>query len=381
MKTAVNIQPALHGGKSGIGYYTDNILSRLIKNYPGDRFILNYFDPGGSRAEAAKRYSADNAVCEPCLWLSATLYHLIWTFIPVPYSLFFKGSPHVSLFFNYYLPPFVKGKRVLVVYDTVIKDCPETMSVKTRTMLTLTLGRSIKRADRIITISEFSKSRIMEHYGVPESKIAVIPCGLDKSRFYPVTEVSLITRVREKYGINSPYYLYLGNLEPRKNISRLIEAYSKAGKMHPELPKLVLAGIKGWGYEDIFRNVEKYGLTDRVIFTGYAEDGDVPLLINGAQAFCFPSLYEGFGLPPLEAMACGVPVITSNTSSLPEVVGDCGITVDPYDTDSMAEALIRVLEPEWADRLRMMGMKRAEKFSWDESVRQLHDVLEELVNE
>lgn len=380
MKIAVNIQPALHSGKSGIGYYTDSILSRLIRNYPKDEFILNYFDPGGKKAEDAAKYKENNAVCKPCSWLSATLYHLIWTVIPVPYGLFFKDNPDVSLFFNYYLPPFVKGKRVLVVYDMVIKDCPETMSVKTRTMLDLTLGRSVKRADRIITISDFSKSRIMKHYKVPEDKISVVPCGLDKNRFYPVNDDSLIAGVRKKYGIRDSYYLYLGNLEPRKNISRLIEAYSKALALCPKLPRLVLAGIKGWGYDDIFQSVERYGLTDRVIFTGYVEDGDVPLLINGAEAFCFPSLYEGFGLPPLEAMACGVPVIVSNTSSLPEVVGDCGIIVDPYDTDGIATALVRVLEPECANRLRSLGLKRAEMFSWDAEVQKLRDVLEELVN-
>lgn len=380
MKIAANIQPALHGGRSGIGYYTHSLLGRLTKECPGDTFSLQFFDPGGRKAEAAAGYEADNVALRPCRLMSASLYHLMWAFVPLPYTLFFKGKPDVSLFFNYYLPPGVPGKRLLVVYDTVIKDCPETMSRKTRLMLTLTLSRSLERADRIITISRFSKERIMANYNVPEDKISVVPCGVDRDRFYPVKDKAVIDGVRDKYKIPGEYYLYLGNLEPRKNISRLIEAYAKAAKVRDSLPVLVLAGLPGWGYEDIYKKTKTLGLEGRVVFTGYVHEDHVPLLINGAAAFCFPSLYEGFGMPPLEAMACGVPVIASGTSSLPEVVGDCGITVDPYDTDAMAQALIDVTDPVTHDRLSQMGTERAKLFSWEESAGKLRRIIEELAN-
>lgn len=381
LKIAVNIQPVLHSRKSGIGYYADNILSRLVKSCSSDHFVLNYFDFCGKKHKEAERYNANNAVCEPCVWASATLYNLLWAFLPVPYPWFFKSCPDVSLFFNYYLPPFVKGKKVLVVYDMVIKDFPETMSFKTRTMLALTLKRSILRADRIITISDFSKSRIIEHFNIPADKIAVVPCGLDKNRFYPVSSRLLIDSVCKKYHINGLYYLYLGNLEPRKNIARLIEAYSKALNACPDIPKLVLAGAKGWGYKDIFESVCRYKLSDKVIFTGYVDQDDVLYLLNGATAFCFPSLYEGFGMPPLEAMACGVPAIVSRTSSLPEVMGNCGISVDPYNVDEISEALIHILSEPFCAQQRELGIARAAHFSWDRSVETLKGVLEELVNE
>ncbi|MDE6592815.1 MAG: glycosyltransferase family 4 protein [Oscillospiraceae bacterium] len=378
MKIAVNIQPLLHSGKSGIGFYQQEILKELLKKNSDSSFTLQYFDPSGRRGEETEKLSGENISLDRCKLLSAGLYQLIWAFLPLPYSLFFKGEPDVSLFFNYYLPPFVRGKRVLVVYDTVIKDMPQTMSAKTRIMLTLTLKRSIKRADKIITISRFSKERIIKHYGVSSDDIAVIPCAVDRERFYPETDREKCLRTAEKYGVRGEYFLYLGNLEPRKNIPRLIKAYSIDVKKKPDIPLLVIAGGKGWQYDDIFRQVQQLGLEERVIFTGYVSDEDAAGLMNGANAFCFPSLYEGFGMPPLEAMACGVPVMVSKEGALAEVAGKCGAAVDPYDEEDIARGLLKLTDKDFLAEQRELGIKRAGEFSWEKSAEMLYSLIKEI---
>lgn len=370
----------LHSEKSGIGFYQQEILKALFDEDEKDSFLLQYFDPQKKQGDPSKQFGKSNVSSEPCRWFSATLYQLLWTFLPIPYRMFFKSSPDISVFFNYYLPPFVKGKKALVVYDTVIKDYPETMNSKTRTMLNLTLKRSIKRADKIITISEFSKRQIIKHFGVAPEDIVIIPCAADNNRFYPISDrASVRQAVSSKFGINGEYYLYLGNLEPRKNIIRLIEAYGEALKRMAELPLLVIAGGKCWLYEEIFRRVEELKLTERVIFTGYVDDKDVPILMNGARTFCFPSLYEGFGMPPLEAMTCGVPVIVSNCSSLPEVTGDCGIAVDPESVSEISDALIRMIDDEFVAAESIKCIERAKSFSWTKNAKLLNKVLEELI--
>lgn len=380
MKIAVNIQPMLHSGKSGIGFYEQEILKAYFDIADRDNILLQYFDPRRKQGDSAALFGKSNVVAEPCKWFSATLYQLLWTFLPVPYRLFFKSRPDVTMFFNYYLPPFAGGKKVLAVYDTVIKDYPETMSFKTRTMLRLTLKRSIKRADKIITISEFSKRQIVKHYNVSPDDVVIIPCAADGKKFFPVSDRNEAKKkVCPKYGIGGSYYLYLGNLEPRKNITRLVEAYGKAVEKQQDLPLLAIAGGKGWQYDEIFGRVKELGLSDRVIFTGYVDDDDVPLLMNGAEAFCFPSIYEGFGMPPLEAMSCGVPVIISNTSSLPEVVGECGISVDPYNIQQISDALIKMTDRKFNEEQRNAGIERAKAFSWEKSAELLKSLLEDLV--
>lgn len=381
MKIAVDIHPILRSGKSGIGFYQSEMLKAMVSVNHDDEYIFNYFDITGSKREAVEKLKTDRVYPERCKWFHYKLYKMLCALLPVPYSKFFKSKPDVSIFFEYHLPPFVRGKKILVVYDTVIKDYPETVRFKTKMMLKLTLKSSIKRADRIVTISEFSKKQIMKHFGVDEKKITVIPCAADREKYYPITDsAEAIEASKIRYGISGEYFLYLGNLEPRKNIVRLISAYSKAKSEKADLPKLVLAGGKGWLYDNIFNKVNELHLENNVIFTGYVADEDVPLLMNGAEAFCFPSLYEGFGMPPLEAMSCGVPVIVSDCSSLPEVVGDCGIKVDPYSEEDIAKALIKICDEEFTAEQRKKGIERADFFSWGKSASIMRSVIGELVD-
>ena len=176
------------------------------------------------------------------------------------------------------------------------------------------------------------------------------------------------------------YLLYLGTLEPRKNIERLIESYYLVCNELSELPKLVLAGGKGWMYDSIFDKIKELKLEDKVIFTDYISDDDVPVLMNASKAFLFPSLYEGFGMPVLEAMACGVPVLTSNLSSLPEVVGDVAVLVDPFSKDSIRDGIIKLLtDNNLRESLKKKGLERSKQFSWSKVTRDLYMIYESLV--
>lgn len=376
MKIAVNINPVLDARKSGIGYYETELVKAYLKISNAD-IKVHYFD-AKNKGKTKLPDWLNGYGKECCNFFPMSVYKLLCGLFPVPYTLFFKEKVDVTVFFNYFLPPQIKGKRIVVVYDTVVKDYPETMNKKTRLSLQFTLKASIKRADKIITISEFSKKRITECYSVSEDKITVIPCAADRKKFYPsADDTDLSDNICGKYNIPKNYFLYLGNLEPRKNIVRLIEAYSEA-KKNKKIPKLVIAGGKGWLYEEIFQRVKELSLLDDIVFTGYIDDGDVPEIMRHAQAFCFPSLYEGFGMPPLEAMSCSVPVIVSNCTSLPEVVGDCGIKVDPYSVEQISDALIKMTDEEFLTEQRKLSIRQAEKFSWEKSAIEFKKILEEM---
>jgi glycosyltransferase involved in cell wall biosynthesis len=239
-------------------------------------------------------------------------------------------------------------------------------------------------ATRIIADSEATCLDLIRHYHIQEHKITVVYPGCDRS-LAPVTDRELLTSVRARYRLAHSYLLYVGTLHPRKNLVRLIEAFAfLTASLDAETKdgasplQLVLAGQKGWLYDDILAQVRKLGLTERVRLTGYLPPADLPALLSGARAFVFPSLYEGFGLPVLEAMACGTPVICSNVSSLPEVAGDAALLVDPLDVDALAAALEQVVvDPELRRALVERGFRQAARFSWRRCARETLQVLEE----
>jgi len=238
------------------------------------------------------------------------------------------------------------------------------------------LPRVLYSVDKIITISECTKKDIVKFYKIPEDKIKVILLAPDP--IYQPLSHDIIAPILSKYGVCAPYILYVGSLEPRKNIQTLIQGFAnikKRGLNH----KLIIVGNKKWEYSKLIRIVAESGLHNDVIFTGYLPDEDLPALYNGADLFVYPSLYEGFGLPPLEAMACGTPVITSNTSSLPEVVGNAGIKVDPQDVDQLSDAIYHVLTDENL-RLSLIekGLERSKQFSWERTATETWKVYDEV---
>jgi glycosyltransferase involved in cell wall biosynthesis len=227
----------------------------------------------------------------------------------------------------------------------------------------------------IVTISEFSKKEILGFFKYPADKIKVVYCGIDLNTYRPDISEEKINITCKKLEIPREYILYLGTLEPRKNIERLIEAYSLFldKNKNDSLPVLVIAGGKGWIYESIFKKAKELNLDKTIIFTGYIADEDKPALLAGAICFCFPSLYEGFGLPPLEAMACGTPAVVSNAASLPEVIGDAAIFVDPYNIENLADCIEKlVFDEDLRYKLGNLGLERVKRFSWEKLSEELY---------
>ncbi len=379
MEIAFDALPLL-GKMTGIGYCEAGQIRALAKLCPHYRFVLQYFYTHGRESREAQLapYLSDNLQTSSA-FCSAYGYRLLSSFIPVPYKWFFGRSARITHFFNYIVPPGVHGKTVVTIHDMVYRTYPETVRGRTKHMLDLGLVRSMERADRIVTDSEFSRKEIIRYYPRFQGKIRVVPCGVDTERFHPEEDPGKLAKVKKTYGIGETYFLYLGTLEPRKNLERLIHAYGKFAKSCADPPQLVLAGGKGWLYDGIFATVQGLGLEKQVIFTQYVASEDMCALMSGALAFTFPSLYEGFGMPPLEAMACGTPVLVSDAASLPEVTGDSAVIVKAEDTDSIAAGLHRLYADADLRRcLKSEGIARAKQFSWERSARLLLEVYAEL---
>lgn len=371
--------PLVSDRLTGIGWCEVGQTTAMARLYPEHTYSYSFFTSGdSSRAERIKSFAGDKISLNSSDF-SGYIYRAVSNFLPVPYKHFFGKKADITHFFNYIVPPAVHGKTVVTVHDMVYKAFPETVRARTKYMLDSGLKRSMKRADLIVTDSEFSKAEIIKYFPQHENKLRVVPCGVDLEKFRPCETPERIPEVKKSLEIEGDYFLYLGTIEPRKNLERLIEAYHIFSQRVSDAPKLVLAGGKGWLYDSIFAKVKELKLDKQVIFTKYIPAEDMNPLMCGALAFVFPSIYEGFGMPPLEAMACGVPVLSSGEASLPEVTGDCAVICDAYSAESIAEGLMKLCSDESlrAD-LSRRGIERAKTFTWDKSAEILHNVYKEL---
>lgn len=328
---------------SGVEKYTYNLLVNMIKLDSNNNFIIYQ----GFRQE-------------PGRFSEFKTRRVIQRFLPrqmraIAFGMDRLNILHLPVYFDN-IPYLKNGKNILTIHDLVPLFNPE-ISMEGLSDYYNRLKNELYKIDMFIAVSEHTKKDIMKYLDVPEHKIRVIYEAADES-YKPVKDHS---GIKKKYGLDK-FILSVGTLEPRKNIPNLIKAF---GKLNRRDYKLVITGKKGWKYEEIFRLVESLGLGDRIKFLGYILDEELPALYSAAELFVYPSLYEGFGLPPLEAMACGTPVIVSNRSSLPEVVGDAGILIDPEDTDGIAEAMEKILQqPSLRKELSEKGLQQAKKFSW-----------------
>jgi glycosyltransferase involved in cell wall biosynthesis len=269
--------------------------------------------------------------------------------------------------------------RVATIHDMVPFVHPETHERLTNLLFRHYIPHTLPFVDRIITDSNASERDIVRFFRVRPDGVATIPCGVSP-RFGP-RSASQVFAALSRYGIVPPYLLTVGALQPRKNLVTLLEAFARL-RLEGLPHRLIIVGSKAWKSESVFGRLDDLGLGDAVVFTGYVEDSDLPALYAGAACFVFPSIYEGFGLPPLEAMACGAPVVTSNASSLPEVVGDAAITVDPHDVGGFVAAIRRIVDlPALADELRARGLERSQLFTWERAAAAhadlYHDVVEQ----
>lgn len=373
MKIAFDGQLFLKGQKTGISWLAHNVLVNLshdaLNTYELNCFTLGYSEDS---IAAIDQYGESGYEIHKVSWFHDIVYRAVSNYLPIPYSFFFGKDADVNVFFNYIIPPGVKGKTIVFVHDMGYKVYPETVKFRTRKLLEVSLEQTCRKADKIVTISEFSKREIMKFFSIEAERIGVVTLGVDRELYHPGYGEKQIQQVKQKYGIEEEYFLYLGTIEPRKNLERLIRAYGELVKEREHVPQLILAGKDGWNNEAIYAAVDELNLQNRAKFIGYVETEDSPKLLCGALAFVFPSLYEGFGLPPLEAMTCGCPVITSNTASLPEVVGEAGILVDPKNVGQIKDAMRQMMDSqEVREKYRQLGLEQEKKFDWAITARQL----------
>jgi glycosyltransferase involved in cell wall biosynthesis len=280
---------------------------------------------------------------------------------------------------DFVLPPVSKAVSVLTVHDLAFLLQPECAEANLRAYLEKAVPRSARRADYIVADSEHTRNDVICLLGVPPEKVAVVPGGVE-STFQPVEDLAQLAALRERLGIGqAPFILSVGLIEPRKNLPVLFDAYRllRERKGLPHL--LVVAGNRGWLSAGTIEHAERSPYRDDIRFVGYVAEEALPGLYTAASAFAFPSLYEGFGLPPLEAMACGTPTVVSRASSLPEVAGEAALQVDPRDVDGLAAALeLLLLDDVLRAELRTRGIQRARAFSWRAAARKQLDVYERL---
>ena len=377
MRIGIDITSAVTQS-AGIGRYTRELVRALFALNAPHHYTLFY--------ASARRADRPFGPLPPATRIRRLPFHDKWLArvwhklqIPIPVELI-TGPLDVFHSPDFTLPPTRSQTRTLLtVHDLSFIRDPDSAVPSLRAYLNRAVPRSVARADRVLADSEATKNDLTALFETPPGKIDVLLSGVD-ARFKPVRDRAALDAMRARYDLgHGPFVLALGTIQPRKNYVRLIQAFAQVvgrwwqiGAAWMGDVNLVIAGGKGWMFDDIFAEVKRLDLENRVKFTGFVDEADLPALYSAAAIFAYPSLYEGFGLPVLEAMACGTPVIGANVSSVPEVIGDAGLLVDPLDVDAIAAGLIGLLKDASArDAFLRLGLERAAQFTWEKAARQL----------
>lgn len=372
-RVALELQPCC-GNRSGIGTYTHELACRL-EDHDGLEFQGNLFNFLGRNDNSAALTGVSMPIAQ-CSSLPYGVYRRIWHSVPVRYDRLFPCAD-LTLFFNYIVPPCIGGKVATTVYDLTYLRFPETMERRNYRRIDRDLAYSVERSARIITISDFVGQELHELLDVPTEKICVVSCAPSFG-----SGIVQLQDLLKKYGIATPYLLYVGTIEPRKNLVRLIRAFERLKRETGITHQLVLAGGNGWNNEEIYRTAVKSPYAEDILFVGFVSAEEKNALYQNADVFVFPSLYEGFGIPPLEAMHFGCPVVTSDAASLPEVVGSAACLVNPLDDVSIAEGIFRVLHDEdYRKSLVAEGFRQEKKYTWDASAAKLTRLCREILGE
>jgi len=365
MRIGIDASRITREQRTGTEGYALSLIRTLLELDDRNEYILYFNRPPQPGLLPSSPGRSDRVMPCPRLWTHLRL------------SLEMAMRPPDVLFVPAHVLPLVHPPgSVVTVHDLGYLYEPQAHRLLDRLYLDLTTRYHARVAARLLAISYATRDDLVRHYSVPAERITVTYLAAGKD-FRPVEDAEQIGAVKARYGIYGDYFLHVGTLQPRKNLVRLIQAFAQAATVIPKAC-LVLAGGKGWLYEEIFATVRELGLRGKVIFAGYVPERDLPALYSGALALVFPSLYEGFGLPVLEAMACGTPVVCSNTSSLPEVAGEAALLVNPADTAALAAAMIQVVSnPSLRADLRLRGLKQARRFSWERCARETLAALQE----
>ncbi len=353
---------------AGIGRYTRELLRAAIPLTDEFHYLLFYaaggLAPTNAYAAELQQLCADYPhVRAVPIGLSPRLLTILWQRLRLPLPVErLIGKIDLVHAPDFVLPP-TRARTILTVHDLTFVMQPDCFEPALRRYLTNAVPRSLRRANLILADSQATQVDLTRQMGVAAERVTVVYPGVS-IRFRPLP-AEAIEPVRQRLGLPPAFLLFVGTLEPRKNLVRLVEALEQLASPIP----LVIAGRKGWLYEDIFATVKRRGLEDRVIFVDFVEDADLPALYNLTQAFIYPSLYEGFGLPALEALACGTPLVTTPVASLPEVVGEAAVLVDPLDSAAIAAGIEQALAR--AADLRAPGLAQAARFTWESSAHAL----------
>jgi glycosyltransferase involved in cell wall biosynthesis len=368
--------PAYEQG-GGIGRYVRELVTALATEDQTTRYQL--FVAGATSPQLPASFG-QNFTWKPTR-LSPKWLARIWhrARIPLPVESF---TGRLSLFHatDFVLPPTLPSvPTLLTVHDLSFVRVPEAASPRLKTYLDRVVPYSAKRASHILADSQATKDDLIELYHVPAEKVTVLLSGVHE-RFQRIHDTNRLLTTRRRYNIGeAPYIFSVGTVQPRKNYGRLIQAAAQLRQAGYDI-NLVIAGGRGWLEDPIYETIRTTNMQDHVRFIGFADEADLPTLYSGAFCCAIPSLYEGFGLPVLEAMACGAPVITSNVSSLPEVAGDAAVMIDPYDLDGLIHALKQLLDDKALHTsLVSKGYERAKLFTWEKSARQLRSIYGKLL--
>lgn len=355
MLIGVDASRATVARRTGTEFYSRHLIRALLALDTLHCWLLYLNQPPKSSDFFARSRSSD----VPRVELRTMPFPRLWTHIRLGLELAVR-PPDVLFVPSHVLPLWTRPPAVVTVHDLGYLHFPEAHPPRQRWYLNWSTRHNARTARVVIADSAATERDLVEYYDVPARKVVVAYPGPDPN-LTPVADASTIAAVKRRYGIKGDYFLHVGTLQPRKNLSRLVQAFAKL----PFQIKLVLVGKKGWLYDDLFQQVRRLGLDGRVLFPGYVDDTDKATLLSGAVAYVFPSLYEGFGLPALEAQACDAPLICADTSSLPEVAGDAALFVDPTDVDGWTQAMTRLLtDTHLRADLIARGRRNRQRFSW-----------------
>jgi len=372
LRIAIDYTSAINQN-AGIGRFVRSLVGAIVERDTTDAFLLLHAAPNPGRAAV---YPGGPNVHHRELRINERWMNILWHRLQVPLPADWLTGP-VDLFHSpdFVLPPVRASRSILTVHDLAFLLYPECADARLRAYLERTVPRSVQRADYVVADSENTRNDVICLLGVPPERVTVVPGGVDPS-FKPVTDAAEKTAFKRRIGLDddTPYILFVGVIEPRKNLVGLIEAFDiLKGRSLPH--KLVVVGRRGWLSDSTMERADRSQYRNDIIFPGFIPDADLNTLYSAAESFAFPSHYEGFGLPVLEAMACGTPVVASRASSLPEVVGDAGMQVDPDDPERLASALeLLALNPEMRTDFSVRGLARAASFTWDAAAEIMLDV-------
>ena len=346
---------SLRGRFSGVVRYTDGLVRALAPRLQQDLAVFVTQSADGLDGVCVRRMRAPFPT--PNEYARA-----FWEQAVVPIDVA-RLNPDVYHSPNYILPLALRCPSVVTVHDLAFLD-PTVHRLRSHLYLTVLTRQAVAKATRIICVSGYTRDRLAATYPATGDRIRVIGEGVD-GRFSRQS-AEAVQRFRTRFGLEAPYILFVGVLEPRKNLDRLVAAFEIAMRRSGRDDLLVLAGARGWKDESVLRSIDASPVRDRIRLLGYVPEDELAAAYSGAEIFVYPSLHEGFGLPPLEAMACGAPVLTSSTTSLPEVVGDAALCVDPIDVEAIASSIERLLtDAALRERLVRAGSRRVAEFRWD----------------